>query len=204
MTALNKKILCFLDEYGTAGEVGFALGAVLVWARECGRLDKVFSDLLPASANEVHATNWRPSALQAVLARLAHGGAPASLVMLNRRGDEAVGTRPEVYARTLIETVKVGVRRFADQNRVRSRSIGNVDVIVDVNEQNSHPSFLELIARAQREDGRFRAVNRVVQLDSAASRVLQLADVVAHARSWIDRAEDNAAGLRERYAIEVL
>ncbi len=47
-------------------------------------------------------------------------------------------------------------------------------------------------------------MNRVVQLDSAASRVLQLADVIAHARSWIDRAEENAIGLRERYRIEVL
>ena len=204
MTALNKKILCFVDEYGTAGEPGFALGAVLVWARECGRLDKVFSDLLPPSAKEVHAATWRPSALQAVLAQLAQSPAPASLVMLNRRGDGSVGGRPELYARALVETVKVGVRRFADQNRVRSRSIGNVDVIVDVNEQNSHRAFQQLVAAAQREDGRFRAVNRVVQLDSAASRVLQLADVVAHARSWIDRAEDNAAGLRERYGNEVL
>ncbi len=204
MTALNKKILCFVDEYGTAGEPGFSLGAVLVWSRECGRLDKVFSDLLPASANEIHATSWRPSALQAVLARLAQGSAPTSLVMLNRRGDGAAGDRPELYARALVETVKVGVRRFADQNRVRSRSVSNVDVIVDVNEQNSHPAFQQFIATAQREDGRFRAVNRVVQLDSAASRVLQLADVVAHARSWIDRAEENAAGLHERYKIEVL
>ncbi len=154
MTARNKKILCFVDEYGTAGELGFALGAVLVWARECGRLDKEFSDLLPASTNEVHATSWQPSALQAVLARLAQGAAPASLVMLNRRGDRAVGRRPELDARALVETVKVGVRRFADQNRVRSRSIGNVDVIIDVNEQNMNADFQRLIATAQQEDGR--------------------------------------------------
>jgi hypothetical protein len=204
VTALNKKILCFVDEHGTAGEPSFALGAVLVWARECGRLDKVFSDLLPASANEAHATVWKPSALKALLACLAQGAVPASLVMVNRRGDGVVGGRPKLYARALVETVKVGVRRFADRNRMRSRSIGNVDVIVDVNEQNSHPAFQQLIVAAQREHGRFRAVNRVVQLDSAASRVLQLADVVAHARSWIDRAEENAAGLRERYRIEVL
>ena len=43
----------------------------------------------------------------------------------------------------------------------------------------------------------------MVQLDWAASRVLQLADVVAHTRSWIDRTEENAASLRERCGIEV-
>ncbi len=46
------------------------------------------------------------------------------------------------------------MRRFADQNRVRSRSIGNVDVIIDVNEQNMNADFQRLIATAQQEDGR--------------------------------------------------
>jgi hypothetical protein len=204
MAGLNKKILCFVDEYGTAGEPGFALGAVLVWAHECGRADKVFTDLLPSSVNEVHASRWKPHTLQALLARFAQAEAPASLVMLNKLGDGAVGERPELYARALIETVKAGVRRFADQNRVRSKTIGNVDVIIDVNEQNTHVDFHRIMATAQVEDGRFRAVNRVVQLDSAASRMLQVADMVAHARSWIDRAEDNATGLREKYRIAVL
>lgn len=204
MAGLNKKILCFVDEYGTAGEPGFALGAVLVWAHECGRADKVFTDLLPASVNEVHASRWKPHALQALLARFAQAGAPESLVLLNKLGDGAVGERPELYARALIEAVKVGVRRFAEQNKVRSKSIGNVDVLIDVNAQNTHPDFHRIIAQAQAEDGRFRAVNRVVQIDSAAARLLQVADMVAHARSWIDRAEENAAGLREKYRIAVL
>lgn len=204
MAGLNKKILCFVDEYGTAGEPGFALGAVLVWAHECGRADKVFTDLLPSSVNEVHASRWKPHTLQALLARFAQAEAPASLVMLNKLGDGAVGERPELYARALIETVKVGIHRFAERNRVRSKTIGNVDVIIDVNEQNTHADFHRIMATAQADDGRFRAVNRVVQLDSAASRMLQVADMVAHARSWIDRAEDNAAGLREKYRISVL
>ena len=46
---LNKKILCFLDEHGTAGVGDLYLGAVLVFARQAGAVDKRFSDLLPAS-----------------------------------------------------------------------------------------------------------------------------------------------------------
>ncbi|WP_139236628.1 DUF3800 domain-containing protein [Sedimentitalea nanhaiensis] len=48
------------------------------------------------------------------------------------------------------------------------------------------------------------AVRRVTPVDSAASRMLQLADVVAHARAWIDKEEENAKKLRDAYRIEVL
>jgi len=41
-------------------------------------------------------------------------------------------------------------------------------------------------------------------LYSAASRLLQLADVVAHARAWIDKDEVNAKRLKDAYKIEVL
>ena len=52
---LNKKILCFVDEHGTAGAGDLYLGAVFVFAREAGGIDKRFSDLLPASAKEIRA-----------------------------------------------------------------------------------------------------------------------------------------------------
>ncbi|MFV3464732.1 DUF3800 domain-containing protein, partial [Mycobacterium tuberculosis] len=69
---------------------------------------------------------------------------------------------------------------------------------------NDHASFAAELERARRDDGRFRGVNRVVRLDSAASRLLQLADVVAYARKWIVAEEFNARGLRERFGIELL
>jgi hypothetical protein len=43
-------------EYGTAGTGAFYLGGVIVLARDAGRMDKCFSDLLEASANEIHAS----------------------------------------------------------------------------------------------------------------------------------------------------
>ena len=203
MARLNKKILCFVDEYGTAGEKGFALGAVLVWSHRCGHVDKVFSDLLPVTAREVHAANWRASGLQDLLAKFARQKASKGLIMLNRQA-EGIGTgRPTIYANALIETVKIGVRRFAQEQRI-SASIRNVDVIVDLNGQNTHADFDHAVAAAQSNDGLFRAVNRVVSLDSAASRMLQLADVVAHSRAWLTRGEVNATGLRETYGVAVL
>ncbi len=203
MAGLNKKILCFVDEYGTAGEPGFSLGCIMVWARECGKVDKAFSDLLPASVNEVHAVNWKNASLQGLLGRFSQTNAPASLLMLNKRIDVAAEERPVLYALALIETVKIGVRRFARSQGIVN-TVGNVEVITDANEQNAHPAFNKVIEDARLSDGRFKSVTRVVPLDSAASRVLQLADIVAHSRAWIDNAEFNAKGLRDAYNIEVL
>tara|TARA_R110002051_G_scaffold259255_1_gene318586 strand:+ start:1197 stop:1808 length:612 start_codon:yes stop_codon:yes gene_type:complete len=203
MAGLNKKILCFVDEYGTAGEPGFALGCVMVWARECGKVDKAFSDLLPSSVNEVHAVNWKNNSLQGLLGKFSQTDAPGSLLMLNKRADVAAEERPVLYARAMIETVKIGVRRFARSQGIVN-TVGNVEVITDANDQNAHPLFDQVIQDARLNDGRFKAVTRVVPLDSAASRVLQLADVVAHTRAWIDNAEFNAKGLSEAYNIEIL
>ncbi|ATN37806.1 hypothetical protein ACO34A_29040 (plasmid) [Rhizobium sp. ACO-34A] len=203
MTRLNKKILCFVDEYGTAGNQGFALGCAILWAHECGKADKAFSDLLPASVNEVHAANWSKPQLQSIMSRFAQTEMPGSIRMLNKTSDVFVGERPEIYAKALVETVKVAVKRFRSGNQV-GRQINNVEVLIDINEQNSHPRFAEVIAQARENDGLFKSVTRVVAIDSAVSRMLQLADVVAHSRAWINNGEDNAKGLREAYKIEVL
>ena len=203
MARLNKKILCFVDEFGTAGDDNFALGCAVVWSAECGKADKAFSDLLPGSVNEVHAATWAKSSLQGILGQYAQSHAPPSLLLINKRSGGNVGDRPEIYARALVETVKVGNRRFASSNHLTGR-VGNAEVIIDINEQNAHPTFGKIIDQARRSDGLFRAVRRVTPLDSAASRMLQLADVVAHARAWIDKDEENAKKLRAAYKIEVL
>ena len=77
-------------------------------------------------------------------------------------------------------------------------------MITDVNSQNSHERFDGIIAKSRASDGRFKAVNNVVRLDSAASRMLQLADVVAYSRTWIQNGDENAKGLREKYRIALL
>jgi hypothetical protein len=199
---LNKKILCFVDEYGTAGVAPFHLGAVFVLANEAGRLDKRFSDLLEANANEIHAVNLSDGYLQGLLDRLAADAALERVVMLNQKFSVQEGNPPMLYAQAVVETVKVGLKRF---RAILGRdSVSNVDVITDVNQHNEHPDFEAELERARRDDGRFRGVNRIVRLDSAASRLLQLADVVAYARKWIVAEEYNARGLRERFGIDLV
>lgn len=204
MAWLNKRILCLIDECGTAGDEEFSLGCVMVWARDAGRADKALSDLLEPNVNELHAVNLRREYLQSLLARYAQTETPEGMVMLNRMCLPAVGTIPQVYASGVIETVKIAARQFRTENRIRDQNIGNVELILDRNGQNTHPEFMSAIAKAMEHDGRFRAVTHVSQIDSAASRLLQLADVIAYARTWIRRGDENAAGLRQNYKIRVL
>lgn len=204
MAAQNKRILCFIDECGTAGEPGFALGCVMAWARECGRADKSLSDLLEPNVNELHAANLSKEYVQSLLARYAQTDRPQGMILMNRLGTVSEGTASAIYAWNVIETVKVAIGQFRELHNISGRGLGNVELILDLNHHNTDAECQRLISDACRHDGRFKAVNRVSQIDSAASRLLQLADVVAYARMWIHRGEDNAKGLRENYGIRVL
>jgi hypothetical protein len=76
-------------------------------------------------------------------------------------------------------------------------------VITDQNHQNDHPRFRAEIERSQAHDGRFRGVNRVVAIDSAASRLLQLADIVGYSRKWVNDGTIKANALRDLYGIQM-
>ena len=197
---LNKKILCFIDEHGTAGVGDLYLGAVFVFAREAGALDKRFSDLLPSTAKEIRASELDDRFLQSLLARLAPRD---DFLMLNRKHGLRVPAPPRLYAQALIETVKIGIKRFRAEI-VHLPRIGNIEVLVDANHHNTHPDFVDEIDKAKVASGIFRGVNRVAPIDSAASRLLQLADVVAHARTWHRSDAFTAETIRQRFGIHIL
>lgn len=199
---LNKKVLLFIDEYGTAGAGDLYLGAVVVLARDAGRLDKCLSDLLKPGAGEIHASRVDDGYLQGLMQRFWAAAPRDRIVMVNQKVAARGGPAPVLYAAAVVETAKAGLARFK-RDLLGCETIGNVDVITDVNHHNDHPAFEAEIERARRENGRFRGVNRVARLDSAASRLLQLADVVAYSRKWIVSAELNATGLRERFGIQL-
>ena len=203
MTApLNKKVLCFVDEYGTAGAGELCLGAVLVLARDAGRIDRCFTGLLEANANEIHAADLNDGYLQGLLHRFWEAAPRDRFVMINCRFAASGAPGSLVYARAVVETVKIGLKRF--QTDVLGRdTIGNVEVITDQNHHNDHDEFRSEIARSQAEDGRFRAVKRLAMIDSSASRLLQLADVVSYSRKWVAGGSIRAKALRELYGIQM-
>ena len=100
--------------------------------------------------------------------------------------------------------VKVAIGQFREFHTMQGQRVGNVELILDRNHHNTDPECQRLISKAYLHDGRFRAVSCISQIDSSASRLLQLADVVAYARTWIHRGEENAKGLHEKFGIRVL
>ena len=194
-TRKNRRVLCFVDECGTAGENGFALGCVMVFAAEAGRADKAFSDLLERNANEIHASEWRIDVLKDLISRFAISRRrPENLLMLNRLAQEQAEEPAELYGRALVETVKTGLKMFRKRGGIEK--IGNVHVIADANQHNTRGAFRKIVDEAMNRDGHFRAVEHVAAIDSAASRLLQLADIVAYARALSGRRNMSEAELK--------
>lgn len=200
---LNKRVLGFVDECGTAGAGPLHIGAVFVLARDAGRLDKAFTDLLEPNVSEVHAVRLEDSYLQGLLQRLQQATPAGRAVLVNQKATIEVGPPSVIYAQAVVQTVKAGLLRFQREILVRE-TIGNVELILDRNTHNVGEVFDAEIARARAGDGRFQGVEHVARIDSAASRLLQLADCVASARRWIANGEVNARGLRERFRVELL
>lgn len=198
---LNKKVLCFIDEYGTAGVEGFHLGVVLLRARDAGRLDKIFSDLLEPSAGEIHASQLDDGYLQGLMQRFWDSAPRDKIVLINQQITRREGDAAVLYGQAVVETVKVGLKRF--RRVLDQETIGNVELILDVNHQNELPAFDQTLMEAKAHDGRFRGVTRFSRIDSSASRLLQLADLVAYSRKWIVGAEVNAKGLKDRFGIQM-
>jgi hypothetical protein len=200
---LNKKVLCFVDECGTAGKDDFFLGAVFLFAKDAGRIDKIFTTLLEANVNELHAIKITDEYGLSLLGRF-NAAVPEHCVMLfTRRATTGPGDAPTQYARAVVETVKMGIKRFR-REMLRTDSIGNIDLIIDVNHQNGHQSFDDEIQRARHDGGAFKAVKNVAKIDSAAARLVQLADLTAYSRRWLARNAVSIETLRDDYNLIVL
>lgn len=131
---LSKKILCFIDESGTARSGPIQLGALFVLVGEAGRFGKALSDLLPTDANEVHAVKLANGYLQGLMDRLRADADLDRVVMINQHFKGRQGAPSVVYAQAVVETVKIGINRIPTV--LGRNSIGNVDVITDVNQHN--------------------------------------------------------------------
>lgn len=198
---LNKKVLCFIDEYGTPGQGDLCFGVVTVLAGENGRLDKCFSDQLNDSANEIHAVNLSDEYLKNLMKDFNRNAPTDCFTLINRKVSAREGTAPFVYACGLIDAVKVGILTFR-KDILKASSINNVEIIIDRNSYNTHKDFEAEISKAKSQDNKFKAVTHIAAIDSAASRMLQLADIAAYSRKFINNKSMNAQELQRLFGIQ--
>lgn len=199
---LNKKVLCFIDEYGTAGQGDLYFGCVVVLARQAGQIDKCFSDQLEPTANEIHAVRLSDRYLKDLMQRFWKSSPAEHFILINRKIGAQAGSPAVLYAQALVETVKIGLTLFR-KDVLKTATINNVDVITDINSQNSHPDFDAEIDQSKSDGGLFRAVNIVSKVDSAASRILQLADITAYSRKFILANDLSADQMHRLYGIRI-
>ncbi len=72
------------------------MGAVLVLAREAGRIDKCFSDLLEENANEAHASAFHDGYLQGLLHRFWEAVPRDRVVLINQKAPASEGPPPVI------------------------------------------------------------------------------------------------------------
>jgi hypothetical protein len=198
----NKKILFFIDEFGTAGVSDLYFGGVIALAKDTGRLDKCFSDRLETNAKEIHAVTMSDEYLKDLMMRFKQTVYQENFILINRSVSIRQGAAPIIYAQGLIETVKVGLKLFRKEV-LKSTHINNVEVITDINHHNSHPDFENEISKEKSKDREFSPVNHLARIDSAASRMLQIADIVAYSRKFIINKDLNAEQLKRDYGIHI-
>lgn len=180
---LDKKVLLFADEHGTPGETGFGFGFVCVRARDAQKVSAGFERYLTEQqTSEFRSANLpahrRTEIVRSVLSNL--GGSVSASFSITRASpsrselEAGDGIRRKLY----LNCFEYACRRTvaALQRSGRFGRMNNVELIVD---RNSLNETMEFPVSLRREDGRLRGVRHVAVIDSAASRLLQLADAVA-------------------------
>ena len=122
------------------------------------------------------------------------------MVMMNRVSRESGSTPSAKYGHCLVETVSTGLKLF--KKNVGLPDIRNVRVLVDFREQHQSSKDLWCIVRnACRSHGHFMGVGHVTMVDSAASRLMQLAELVAASRNWASKMGIGVEHLEEQCGI---
>ena len=129
----------------------------------------------------------------AVLRGLRAGLGERGLVMINKASAHHAGEPSDLYAAAVVEIAKVAIQRYSKLRNIPR--IGNVELLMDRTGINIATACQTALARAQRDDGRFRAVSHIAAVDSCAVPFLQVADLTAYARRWSSNGEINAARL---------
>ncbi|MBB3996151.1 hypothetical protein GGR95_003824 [Sulfitobacter undariae] len=202
MAGLNKRVLIFIDESGTAGEPDFMLGSVTVAARHASVAESILSNFREKNAGELHANKMEGVVARRLLQQFHGATKDRGLIFLNKASAHHHGTAAQIYAAAVIEIVKVAIRRYAKQHRIPK--IGNIELILDRNDTNKSEECVLCLAAAQRDDKLFQAVEHIACVDSTAARFLQVADLVAYSRRWQERGEINGKQLESECGIKLL
>ena len=193
MATHNKKILLFADEHGGPDQEVFRFGIVVCPATLAAKIDTHVVKNLPELAGEIHSSGWRDDTLVEILKNLKRHPESKYVTLLNYNCRRREKSHAETYMATLVEASRTALNQFKKiYNSVLSKKhennsgvfINNVEMIIDRCQFNDSDAFNERF-RAYLTHGHGRAITHFSALDSCASRLLQIADVVAYGDALI-------------------
>lgn len=195
--SLVKRFLLFVDETGSPGDIGFALGAVLVPASHAPRVDHLIG-LLWNSPRELHAAESAKLRILTLLSKVLLGNNDVLAFCFNESPNPS-HSRDEAYASALINCTKMALKKGS--RYFAPAKLNNVMLILDANQTHVSKSFRIQINDALATDNKFKAVKSVPAIDSKASRLLQLADCVAYIRHLIKTKKLTPQKAEDRYGV---
>lgn len=193
MATSNKKILLFADEHGRPEKDVFTFGIVVCPALLNAKIDTHVTQRLPASAGEIHSSDWDKNALINVLKSLRTHQESNYVTMVNYNRRRNSKTNVETYSNTLIEAARTAINKFKLSYAKELKKyhddnsgffINNIEMIVDRCDYNETDEFKDIMKK-HLATGNGKSISHFEVIDSCASRMLQIADVVAYSRNLI-------------------
>lgn len=179
---LNKRILIFADESIVGSGASVAVGVFVVAARDLPQVEfEVLKGIgaLSAPMSELHAVRNSASLTRLILGEL-------SAARVAERTVRVLASVPaaEDLANAYLTALRKGAvaaLKLYKKAVLRSQVINNADLYVDEVSMSPHIDLSTEFARIiQQNVGSFKAIRKIVPIDSAISRSLQFADAIAY------------------------
>lgn len=174
----NKRILVFADESFVQGTDHFSIGVIVVAAEDLPGIENKVLARLGNNVGEIHAARQSEVFTRTILDELASGaiGLKSIRTIIRRSyGDE----RSKAYVTALHDIVVASLKLYKT-NVLKRSIINNADLYMDeVSQTEAEDVMAKLDVLRKAPSSQFRAIRKLVVIDSVVSRSLQFADAVA-------------------------
>lgn len=175
----NKRILVFADESFVQGTDQFSIGVIVVAASDLPAIESRVLFRFGNNVGELHSAQQSTAFTREILDELSSsviGSKSIRMLIVGRVGSDRI----QAYAIAFREIVVAALKRY--KTKVLNRSIiNNADLYMDEVSQIEFDEILGKVnALREASANQFRAVRKIVLVDSVVSRSLQFADAVAY------------------------
>lgn len=194
----------FIDESGDiCGDNPFYIGVLICPTAICGFLDTHITKNLPNGFGEIHGNRLKSQTIINILENIKTFNRINEVTMLNMVFTKKQKSKYSDIGNTASYAKFIAAASQAalglHKKNTRKESINNVELVIDHCEMCKDDNFRKIIDQEiQTSSGHFKAIRDYKTLDSSASRILQVADLVTYIRRI-----DGINNIEERFRISL-